>query len=142
MKLDMQRRTGIRLSRSYFQLTELIVNTNLIFLLKVKKRVTYIFSREALHALLYKGSILYIQEGILLLTKVIISGTAYLDKNALITRPLPINLLQTLYYLGTFGIHASMALKRGLASFIGYQLDNSLAAAIAASASLDYELGS
>ena len=123
----MQRRTGIRLSRSYFQLTELIVNTNLIFLLKVKKkRVTYIFSREALHALLHKGSILYIQEGILLLTKVIISGTAYLDKNALITRPLPINLLQTLYYLGTFGIHASMALKRGLASFVGYQLDNSL----------------
>ena len=61
-----------------------------------------------------------------LLTKVIISGTAYLDKNALITRPLPINLLQTLYYLGTFGIHASMALKRGLASFVGYQLDNSL----------------
>ena len=118
----MQRRTGIRLSRSYFQLTELIVNTNLIFLLKVKKK-GYVHS---LHALLYKGSILYIQEGILLLTKVIISGTAYLDKNALITRPLPINLLQTLYYLGTFGIHASMALKRGLASFIGYQLDNSL----------------
>ena len=84
--------------------------------------------------------------GKLLLTKVIISGTAYLDKNALITRPLPINLLQTLYYLGTFGIHASMALKRGLASFVGYQLDNSLAAAIAAasaaSASPDYELGS